>query len=111
MSSTYRLICLSHDPGLVLDAEWHSGADGRNTSAGALLSREGSAEIESHTQCDMAIGRYSYSLTEVGYVEYGSTVRWIDAEWLSVLAALPEPPAKWPRGWTADRIHRLRRHL
>lgn len=107
----YRLICLSHDPGLTLHTEWHSGGNGRDIAAGALLSREGSPEIETHAQCDMVIGRYSYSLTEVGYVRYGNTVHWIDVEWVSALAALPDPPAEWPAGWTADRVHRLRGHL
>lgn len=107
MSSTYRLICLSHDPCLVLGTEWQSANDGHNASEGALMSREGSDEIETHADCDAVIGRWSGGLIQVGYMPY-TDVRWIDAEWLRALALVAESVTAWPRGWSADRVRRLR---
>lgn len=113
MSSTYRLICLSHDPGIELGTEWQSGAGGRNTAIGALLTRTGSDEITAHARCDMVIGCYSYPLGEVGYVANGEHVEWIGVQWVTALAiALDASPGlRLPSGWTVERVQRLRPHL
>ncbi|HET9889684.1 MAG TPA: hypothetical protein VFQ42_04215 [Mycobacterium sp.] len=128
MSSVYRLICLSHDPGLELDTEWHSGSDGRRTAEEVLRQLvhggvrpargEGQDELLDHAGCDLVIGEYSSPLVEVGYLPYNTNVHWIDIEWVRVLAASvilhdrqgnQIPP--FPRGWTAERVRRLVPHL
>lgn len=59
VSSTYRLICLSHDPGLVLDRpEW--------SSTEAAVAATSHMETWGHSiGCDVVVGRYSYPLIEV----------------------------------------------
>jgi hypothetical protein len=128
MSSMYRLICLSHDPGLELDTEWHSGANGRDVAENALrylkfntgrpADVDGNTELTGHAKCDLIIGRYSYPIVEVGYLPYNTNVHWIDVEWLRVLAAAvilhdrhgnQIPP--FPRGWTPELMRRLTPHL
>lgn len=64
MSSTYRVICLSHDPGLTVpDPE---------TQDHALIEmwlRRGSAvrdqRLPGHGRCDLVAGRFSYPMIEV----------------------------------------------
>lgn len=120
MSSIYRLICLSHDPGLVLNTEWQSGLDGRRDAETALRQPDRSEheEVRDHADCNLVIGRYSASLVEVGQLPYNTNVHWVDVEWLRVLAAAvlihdktgnQIPPM--PHGWTADRVRRLAPHL
>lgn len=112
MSSIYRLICLSHDPGIELDTEWQSGQDGRSVAETALRQpgRAESEEIRNHDNCDLVIGRYSASLVEVGYLPYNTNVHWVDVEWLRVLAVASEG-TPFPRGWSAERVRRLRPYL
>lgn len=89
MSSTYRVLCLSHDPAIIAaDGDWN-----RPEFAETAV-REG---VEGHETCDLLIGRYSYPLVEVGCP--GSTIRpdgtpgctwhgstnWIDKDWLRLL--------------------------
>lgn len=89
MSSTYRILCLSHDPALVIDTpDWN-----RPEQAEAAIA-EG---INGHAACDLVIGRYSYPLVELGCppsryqpvklrCTHGGT-KWTDKEWLLLLAA------------------------
>ena len=56
MSSTYRVLCLSHDPAIVAADDYQ-----RPETAEAAIT-EGIAE---HAGCDLVIGRYSYPLVEL----------------------------------------------
>jgi hypothetical protein len=116
MSSMYRLICLSHDPGLTLDTEWHSGANGRAAAEADLRHPGESAheEVRQHARCDLIIGRYSCPLVEVGYLPYNTNVHWIDSAWvrpLAMLAATEPTDLRLPGGWTWPRLLRLHGEL
>lgn len=120
MSSNYRAICLSHDPGIVI------GPDLTYDEANALKDR---TRFEGHEHCDLVIGRYSYPLIEAacpgiqlpgpsGCKNRHSDVKWIDRDWLRLLAtagpdAHPEAVgALSERGcWPLERVHRLRIEL
>lgn len=86
MSSTYRPICLSHNPAIELDIAWHSGNNG--LIVGEQLTREG---FSSHPDCDIILGKYSYPLIEVGCIGHRNKTfshedtKWIDAEWIALL--------------------------
>jgi hypothetical protein len=96
VSSTYRLLCLNHDPAIELDQEWHSGS---GTAVADALAAVANPPAE-HAGCDLVIGRYSYPLIEVCCP--GSTPRrphlhvhdprWIDASWLRLLLAARKVP-------------------
>lgn len=87
MSSTYRILCLSHDPA----TEW--GEYSTPEAAEAAIA-DGLPE---HPHCHLMIGRYSYPLVELGCppsrhqpaklsCHHGGT-EWTDSEWLRLLAA------------------------
>lgn len=89
MSSTYYILCLSHDPAITVNDPGH------NTPAEAEEAIRDRAS--GHEHCDLMIGRYSYPLVELGCpasrdqptnlrCTHGSTV-WTDSEWLRLLAA------------------------
>ncbi|MEU9557987.1 hypothetical protein [Streptomyces fumanus] len=120
MSSTYRLLCVSHDPALI-EGEYASSTEAEEALVGGL---------EGHQQCDMLIGRFSYPLVEVGCPAsrhqpatlrccHGGT-EWADADWLRLLAAGyqssdPGVTATVARlrlpCWPWDRLRRLREEL
>lgn len=56
MSSYYRLLCLSHDPAIVIDGDDRS----RDTAIARAH-----AGVPDHVGCDLLIGRYSAPLVEV----------------------------------------------
>lgn len=129
MSSTYKALCLSHDPAIVLDSpEWHSGDGGVERSVAAV-----SAGLDGHPGCDLLVGRYSYPLVEVccpaaidagaqreGTQCFHREPKWVDASWLRLAALALDAPAGSPlrkavervgRCWTPDRLRRLRVEL
>jgi hypothetical protein len=123
MSSTYRILCLSHDPALSFGEYSTPG-----TAEAAI--RVG---IDEHPRCDLLIGRYSYPLIEVGCppttghdrpgrrrCHPHSTTEWVDVAWLGLLAvthqsgseelaALAGGPAM--AHWPWERLRRLRDEL
>lgn len=122
MSSDYYLLCLSHDPAIVI-----SGDDLGLAVVTALRDRE-HPDLGRHRDCDIIAGRYSYPLIEVGC--YGSQLpgwtacnlthsilTWTDADWLRLLIAsagkvddaVLRPFAT--RCWPLDRIRRLQTEL
>lgn len=123
MSSTYRILCLSHDPATEV-SEYTS------PEAAEAAIRDGLAQ---HQHCDLLIGRYSYPLIEVGCPSrlgapasgqrgcngYHRDTEWVDSGWLLVLAharhaaALPEGIDRHVdvSCWTEQRILRLREEL
>lgn len=93
MSSNYQVICLSHDPALVIDTGW---AD-RATLEGHLAAPKRSGVLAQHATCDLLGGAYSYPLVEVYCPPTREVIRgkcyhphhgtWIDAAWLRLLLA------------------------
>jgi hypothetical protein len=136
MSSSYRILCLSHDPAIVIEGlEWSNCQDME-----AAIARVGSDELEHHRGCDLVGGRYSAPLIEVYcppargpdtvYYEHALATgihhprhndgRWIDVSWLRLLASVyiaNSPPlvtqaaAKVDRCWSKPRVVRLRWEL
>ncbi|MFF6829611.1 hypothetical protein [Streptomyces longwoodensis] len=87
MSSTYRILCLSHDPALTR-GEFHTPGDAETAIANGY---------DTHPGCDLVIGRWSGALVEVGCpassdqpatlsCHHGNTI-WADKTWLLLLAA------------------------
>lgn len=87
MSSTYRILCLSHDPATT-HGEYRAPVDAEAAVA---------AGLDTHPDCDLVIGRWSGGLIEVGCPAsryqpaalpcyHGSTI-WTDSDWLRLLAA------------------------
>lgn len=124
MSSTYRILCLSHDPAMTAgESDWQSGNGGREAAVECVSNRV--ALMPEHRDCDLLIGRYSYPLVEVGCppsVGRHRDVEWVDVGWLRILARYAElAPAEFladsltsavPAGcWTPERLHRLRHEL
>lgn len=123
MSSTYRILCLSHDPAIAIDREW----DSPNDAIAHAADPRSHEVVSDHAGCDLLVGRYSYPLIELACPPRDiSTVRcghrrevWIDIEWIRLLAvALDiENPALQKavegvvrpyRCWTRQRVQRLR---
>lgn len=121
MSSTYSVLCLSHDPAIT--AAYDCGSRERAEEA----VREG---IDGHEHCDLLIGRFSYPLIEAGCphskdqpadlrcIHHGTA--WADADVLRLLWAAYESEdaavqkaAKAPefRCWPPARLRRLRDEL
>ncbi|MFD5245033.1 hypothetical protein ACFWIW_10840 [Amycolatopsis sp. NPDC058340] len=127
MSSMYRILCLSHDPAIVIEhPEFHSGSNGRELAEAVVL-----RGIEGHKGCDLLIGRYSYPLIEVGCPDrtrehvggyHPHHTVWVDAIWLKLLYLAQRAPkdsperqlaerAPMPGCWTPERLHCLRTEL
>lgn len=127
MSSTYDILCMSHDPAVKAAVNAPSAPE---ASAAVFEIRRGELYAE-HKNCDLLIGRYSYPLVEVCCpgrlglaVHPGSTHssdEWADVRWLRLLyAALSGPrdtasaavaAALTSRCWSWERLHRLRFEL
>lgn len=132
MSSTYRILCLSHDPAITLEAEWQSGAGGRETAEAIAANPGEHKETVDHVGCDLLIGRYSYPLVEVGcpgqpvhgkprHHPWHPRAHWTDVTWLRLAAAaigLYEPTVEIADAlkgiagcWSPERLRRLRNEL
>jgi hypothetical protein len=122
MSSDYRVLCLSHDPALVVTIlEWPN-PDGAIAAAKDPASTPGLGE---HRGCDLMVGRYSYPLIEVCCVgkphcPFIHPPEWINVEWLRLLYAAMTAPASpalaeavgsVPQCWRGPRVMRLRDEL
>jgi hypothetical protein len=99
VSSNYSVLCLSHDPAIIV----HDPGYNRPEQAEAAI-RDG---INGHESCDLMIGRYSYPLVELGCPAapgrperlrpsvvtcYHGDTAWIDRDWLWILAAAYQSP-------------------
>lgn len=123
MSSTYRAICLGHDPAIVIhggweNSEWNNPADAQT----AVRNRSGALAL--HAKCDLVIGRYSSPLIEVGCPAgarhprrwHPHTTEWVDIGWLRLaLAAVKtdnqevlKAAGEVPGCWLPERVGRLR---
>ncbi len=134
MSSDYKILCVSHDPAIVIESDaWHSSTGGRQRVIEIAADPVGRDETSVHATCDLLVGRYSYPLIEVACppslrqnVNYRHSYshphegRWVDAAWLRLLYhayACNDPAVLDAAGragyscWTALRINRLRIEL
>lgn len=121
MSSSYHVLCLSHDPAIVAVSECR-GVEG----AERLIA----AGIEGHEYCDLVIMRVSGGPIEFGCPPVTDRVgqrscgyhrhstEWADVAWLRVLhIAYGTDPDRVQecgailRCWPSERVHRLRYHL
>lgn len=125
MSSTYRVLCLSHDPAVVAaDPDWH-----RPEPAETAVT----LGIEGHRHCDLMIARYSGSLTELGCPQSWAKrngqaggcchreTQWVAVDWIRLLLVAQREPAGTTvrevagaagvRCWTPARLERLRAEL
>lgn len=124
MSSTYRILCISHDPALIT-----GDYDTPEAAAAAIT-----AGVPKHPHCDLLIGRYSYPLVEVGCPPSHprrpgqgvgcyphATTEWVDVAWLRMLAAVHQSGNEEMRAvtsspqalrhWPWERLRRLRDEL
>ncbi|MEU5939391.1 hypothetical protein ABZ807_09390 [Micromonospora sp. NPDC047548] len=125
MSSNYHILCMNHDPAIVVDGGWTQPA-----VAITEARQHANEQLRHHQNCDLLVGRYSYPLIEVccpGGEHNGvshSQPEWVDADWLRLLYAAyrsqgrePEPAVAravqhLARGcWGVGRVHRLRVEL
>jgi hypothetical protein len=121
MSSTYRLICMAHDPAIVIDRDHPTLTD----ALAALLSDE---ITEAHPHCLLLIGRWSGGLIEVTCADLRHADhrghRTVDAAFLRVVLAayqavesVADPDGllgalnRLPTCWGAERIRPLRYEL
>lgn len=124
MSSTYHILCLSHDPALHITGLGHN----RPEEAEAAIRDDSDA----HGHCDLLIARYSGGLVELGCppcypprpgarrCTTHSRTEWVETEWLRLLAAAYQSDdeavrrATEDRGfccWSWERLRRLRAEL
>lgn len=125
MSSVYRLLCLNHDPAIMLDRDYQSGPDAMDAAANP-------DRIEGHETCDLLVGRWSGGLAEIGCPPSPRErqrhaqcchrgPQWTDVDWLRLLVAALrlvgddltvktalEPFRSPYRCWTSTRMERLR---
>lgn len=124
MSSTYRLLCLDHDPAIAVGhAEF--------TTPGAALAAVDQPTEQlagDHRDCDLVVGRWSGDLVELACPSHDyhpRDAKWVDADWLRLLLAAgntAHSKSSWlhvaldrlhnvRRCWTFDRLLRLRHQL
>lgn len=120
MSSTYYILCLSHDPATT-EGECYTAEEAEQRIA---------AGLETHPNCDLAVSRHSGAVCEIGCITskhrktkltcYHGALIWAEADWLRLLAAAHQSndPAvravaekSRHRCWTPERIQRLRLEL
>jgi hypothetical protein len=119
VSSTYRVLYLSHTPALVA-AEFPNRAEAEDAAT---------AGLDDHPGCDLMIGRYSYPLVELGcpattthparaHLCAGhTTTTWADAALLGLLVHAYRHPVSSPlrkyasdytfRCWSPERLNAL----
>jgi hypothetical protein len=94
VSSTYRILCLSHDPAITVNDPGYNRAEDAERAI-----RERPTD---HEHCDLVIGRYSAAFVELGCPTsrgqpehlrpsllrcYHGGTKWTDMDWLLLLAA------------------------
>lgn len=105
MSSTYRLLCVSHDPAIEahpLSDGWHSRTDAERAAVDV---------VADHEHCDILIFRISGALVEVGCPNrpghaatcHPRIVVWADVALIRFLALAQRAPVGSPEQQLADR--------
>lgn len=114
MSSTYRAICLAHNPAIVDNADWTNWPP-----LSAAIADPHSGIRRHHPTCRLLIGRWSGALVEVicpaGHTPcHPTSDETVDASWLRLLA-LSDPTAYQAAQihpcWTRVMARRLRYEL
>ena len=127
MSSTFRILCLNHDPAIDVGGEWHSSRDGHITAPAIASDPTAHETTETHVGCDLVVGRYSYPLVEVCCPAgrhkglYHPRPVWVEAGWLRLLWHAQQAPEGSPLReatagpamacWPPERLGKLRREL
>jgi len=125
MSSTYHVLCLSHDPAIILEPEFSL-----ERALAAAANPAGYIGIAHHADCDLLVGRWSGGLMAIACPirphpgeETGghSTPQSVEVAWLRLLSAahrmeLPDADLsvamqRLPGCWSPTRIYRLRELL
>lgn len=109
MSSNYYLLCMNHNPALVIDVDSQSiditSGLVESMRQGALLPGNSYDHLLVHKECHLMIGRYSYPLIELGCLEgmaHGhSGIKWIDRDVLRVMLYLDD------KFGVTEEVHRL----
>lgn len=126
MSSTYRVLCLNHDPAIRIDCDWSNGPE----AVDAASNPDRHEALEDHVGCDLLVGRWSGGLCEVGCPPQHNPLgsgscshagpNWVSVDWLrlfaAALSALPNPELEKAlavfrrpyRCWAPSRVERLR---
>ena len=118
MSSTYRFLCLAHDPAILVGDRLETQS--RDEAVGMLQRRRQGDDVAGafteHHGCKILIGRFSYPLVELFNSDTGGY--WIGIDEIRLLAAaraagvseaVLEPFTR--RGWDAETLHRIRHYL
>lgn len=113
MSSTYRFLCLAHDPAIEIGDRLET--QHRDEAMSLAEQRDHPVGFGDHQGCRLLVGRFSYPLVEV----YDPKTRhWIDTDTIHLLTAartagVPETVLHpFDRhGWDVDTINRLRFYL
>lgn len=77
MSSTYRVLCVSHNPAIDTGVECHSSQYDDKYALEML-----SEASKQHPECDLIIGRYSYPLIQIGIRTAQNKIAWMDKGWI-----------------------------
>ena len=125
MSNSYRILCLSHDPAIILEPDWTDIAPALATAYDPAEH----IEIAHHAGCDLLIGAWNNGLAAFGCPPRLDPLHrpthihpeWINVDMMRVLVAayetaLPAPDLtgalkRIPACWSSDRLHRLRELL
>lgn len=114
MSSSYVIICASHDPAIEITEHVH-------VSSEVFVVRAYERRVPGHERCDLLVGRYSGGLVEIacpggkpcvrGYHNWTADT-WTDVGWLRLLWAAHErgddvDGYRIPHCWTQQRVMRL----
>jgi hypothetical protein len=119
VSSTYRVLCLSHDPAIIVTDEWEPLEwNNEDEPIAAVAKRLGS--LASHAKCDLMVGAYSTPLVQVACPpnekHWHKEPVWMDANWLKLMAAAMIEPNdavntvldRFHGCWNPERVRRLR---
>lgn len=121
MSSQYHLLCIAHDPAIVIDID----ATRPETALAAITDRASHPALNEHPHCPLMIGRYSYPLVELccpGSQDdrHPTSDEWMDVSLLRVVALawmqpsdteMSEALGRLHRCWEPKRLSRLRYEL
>jgi hypothetical protein len=125
VSSDYRILCMTHDPAIVIGHDWTNAPE----AIAAACDPANHEAVAAHKDCDLLVGRYSYPLVEVccpaGTGKWAHNThlapQWIATDWLRLLhqaVELNDPALASSvktlvgRGcWSAQRLRRLRDEL
>jgi hypothetical protein len=126
VSSTYNILCVSHDPAILIETDEQKPA--------VVIERVLGAGVPGHPGCDLMVGRYSYPLIELCCVGFPFNAvnrphpgwhrdpEWAEAGLLRVAAvsllrfagkdpAMDKALLQLPMCWTRPRLVSLRDEL